>query len=212
MLNGKNILTRNPVSVFDVSYGPLGSPWDTSNPDTGFRVKYSFHSTIEQKKYNYIRWIIIRLIIRINHTLLFKWTEHGKSSSITTDPQQRTKLKQITVNRRLGDNNRVNASNFNATIFKFSEKFDHPFSHVFLFGNMFPESRGFVGICRLPAVSKIHVPFYPYLITEGRRNCSTLWQAQQRNRDSQETCWNFLENLGIVALKLLDLTYSNHQT
>ena len=38
---------------------------------------------------------------------------------------------------------RVKSSNFNATILKFSEKFDHPFSHVFIFCNMFPESRGF---------------------------------------------------------------------
>ena len=29
-------------------------------------------------------------------------------------------------------------------------------------------------LCRLQAVSKIHVPIYPYIISEGRRNCSTL--------------------------------------
>ena len=27
-----------------------------------------------------------------------------------------------------------------------SEKFNHPFSHVFIFGNMFPESHGFVAM------------------------------------------------------------------
>ena len=37
-------------------------------------------------------------------------------------------------------------SNFNAMSFKFSEKFDHPFSHVYIFGNMFPESPDFVAI------------------------------------------------------------------
>ena len=42
--------------------------------------------------------------------------------------------------------NRVNSSNYNATVFKFSKKFDHPFSHVFIFGNMFPESHGFVAM------------------------------------------------------------------
>ena len=42
--------------------------------------------------------------------------------------------------------------------------------------------------CRLQAVSKMHVPIYPYLICELRRNCSTLWPAMQRKRDSQETC------------------------
>ena len=31
--------------------------------------------------------------------------------------------------------------------------------------------------CRLQAVSKIHAPIYPYLIGEGRRNCSTFWPA-----------------------------------
>ena len=31
-------------------------------------------------------------------------------------------------------------------ILKLSEKFDHPFSHVFIFGNMFPESHGFVAV------------------------------------------------------------------
>ena len=40
-----------------------------------------------------------------------------------------------------GDANRVSWSNFNATILKFSEKFDHPLSYVFTFGSMFPESR-----------------------------------------------------------------------
>ena len=29
---------------------------------------------------------------------------------------------------------------------KFSEKFDHPFWHVFIFGNMFPESHGFLAM------------------------------------------------------------------
>ena len=43
-------------------------------------------------------------------------------------------------------------------------------------------------LCRLQAVSKIHVPINPYLISEGRRNCSTLRPAQKQNRDSHETC------------------------
>ena len=42
---------------------------------------------------------------------------------------------------------------------------------------------------RLQAVSKIHLPIYPYLISEGKRNCSTQWPAQQRNRDWQKTCY-----------------------
>ena len=44
-------------------------------------------------------------------------------------------------------------------------------------------------LCRLQAVSKIHVPIYPCLIiSEGRRNCSTFWGAQHWNRGCQETC------------------------
>ena len=37
-------------------------------------------------------------------------------------------------------------SNFNATILKFCKKFDHPFSHVFIYGNMFLENHGFVAM------------------------------------------------------------------
>ena len=68
---------------------------------------------------------------------------HGKSLSITTDPQHRKKIKSID---RFGDQNRVNSSNFNATILKFSEKFDNKFLHVFTLSNMFPESHGFVAM------------------------------------------------------------------
>ena len=41
---------------------------------------------------------------------------------------------------------RINWSNFNAGILKFSEKFDDPFSQFFLFVNMFLESHGFVAM------------------------------------------------------------------
>ena len=29
---------------------------------------------------------------------------------------------------------------------RFEQKFGHPFSHVFIFGNMFPEIHGFVAV------------------------------------------------------------------
>ena len=71
-------------------------------------------------------------------------------------------------------------------------------------------------LCQLQAVSKLYVTIYPYLISEGRWNCSTLWPAQQRNRDSGNmlaninTCengWsNISENLRIVVLILQELT------
>ena len=38
----------------------------------------------------------------------------------------------------------TSSSNLNDMILKFSYKFDHLFSHVFIFGNMFPESHGFL--------------------------------------------------------------------
>ena len=34
----------------------------------------------------------------------------------------------------------------NATTLRFSKKFDHPFSHFFVFCNTFPESHGFVAV------------------------------------------------------------------
>ena len=46
-------------------------------------------------------------------------------------------------------------------------------------------------LCRLQAVSKLHVPIYPCLISEGRWNCSSLWPAQQQNSDSQDTCYQY---------------------
>ena len=45
-----------------------------------------------------------------------------------------------------GDKNKVTSSNFNSTILKISEKFDHLLSHVFIFCNMIPESHGFVAM------------------------------------------------------------------
>ena len=45
---------------------------------------------------------------------------------------------------------------------RFSKKFDHLFSHVFIFGNMFPESHGFVA---MPATrSNIFVALHDIII------------------------------------------------
>ena len=46
----------------------------------------------------------------------------------------------------------MDSSNFDATIPKFPEKFDHKFLHVFIFGNMFSENNGFVA---MPVTSSI---------------------------------------------------------
>ena len=94
---------------------------------------------------------------------------HRNSPSIIINAPQ-PKLKEIDI---FCDNNRVNWSNFNAVTLRFSKKFDHPFSHVSIFGNMFPNSHGFVDM-PVTSRSKIHVPLYTYLISEGRRNCSSM--------------------------------------
>ena len=47
-------------------------------------------------------------------------------------------------------------SNLNAMIPKFSEKFDHPFSHVCIFENIFPEGHGFGA---LPVTSRFIVTY-----------------------------------------------------
>ena len=57
-----------------------------------------------------------------------------------------------------------------------SKKIGHPFSHLLIFGNMFPASDGFVAMPGYKLYQRyiiICVPIYPYLISEGRRNCST---------------------------------------
>ena len=53
------------------------------------------------------------------------------------------KLKKIDW---FGHANWVNSSNFEDTTLRFAEKFDHPFSHVFIFFNMFRESHGFISV------------------------------------------------------------------
>ena len=60
--------------------------------------------------------------IYIFHRLLYKWTKHGKSPSITKDPGHHTKLLHHTKNSKLIDLViRIElTSNFNATILKFS--------------------------------------------------------------------------------------------
>ena len=83
----------------------------------------------------------------------------------------------------------------------------------------FPRVTVSVTYVSMPVTSciKIHIPVNRYLINEGRRNCSTLWPTQQRNRNlwnmfpNRNICengrLNFSENLRIVALKSLELTW-----
>ena len=54
-----------------------------------------------------------------------------------------TSLTDIEENHWFGNANQNNSVNFNATTLKLAEKFDHPFSHLFIFRNIFAQGRGF---------------------------------------------------------------------
>ena len=49
----------------------------------------------------------------------------------------------IEENQWFGQANRINSVNFNATTLKLAEKFDHLFSHLFIFHNTFAQGHGF---------------------------------------------------------------------
>ena len=59
---------------------------------------------------------------------------------------RRTAHNKLKLIDRFGYANWVNSSNFNDTTLRFAEKFDNPFSQVFIFGNMFRESHGFISV------------------------------------------------------------------
>ena len=120
-------------------------------------------------------------------------------------PQHRTKLKQID---RFGDN-----------ILKFSEKFDHPFSHVFIFGNMFPENHGFVAMPVTSCIDDISSNLSLsnwwretklFDLVTGPTTKPWLSGNMLPNINTCENGWlNFLENLRLcIALILLELTRS----
>ena len=97
-------------------------------------------------------------------------------------PQHRTKLKLID---RFGDKNRVISSNFNATILKFLRKFTIYFRICLYLVICFLRVTVSL-LCRIQEMFQF-IPIY--IISVWRRNCSTLWPTQQRNRDSLETCY-----------------------
>ena len=80
------------------------------------------------------------MIVYTKHRLLYKRTMNGKSSSI----KRTTTQCKIKVNNCKLIDVIIRIELTQAMILNFSEKFDHPFSHVFIFANMFPESHGFV--------------------------------------------------------------------
>ena len=79
-------------------------------------------------------------IVSLVHRLFYKLTAHGKSPSITPDPntiQNESKLIDFVMRIEL-------TSNFIATTLRFSEQFDNTFSYIFVFGKMYHESHGVV--------------------------------------------------------------------
>ena len=79
-------------------------------------------------------------------------------------------------------------SNFNAKTLKFSEKFHHPFSHIFIFGNMFPESHGFVV---MQITSCIMDTWFNVSLSNQIRETKLfdLVNGTARNRYDLETCY-----------------------
>ena len=95
--------------------------------------------------------------------------------------------------------NRVNSSNLNATILKFSEKFEHPFSHVFIFGNKFSGSRGFVAMpvtsCVKDTYSNLSLSIKLVKKDEIARPCE--WHSNET-----VTLWKHIENRGFKIARV----------
>ena len=111
-----------------------------------------------------------------NHYIDDAYNVNGLSTDTHLRSQRTSTPYKIKVNNLIhwfGDN-RGNSNNFNATIFKFSEHFDLHLCMIFYLETCFLRVAVSL-LCRLQAVSTMHVPIYPYLISEGRWNCSTSW-------------------------------------
>ena len=103
---------------------------------------------------------------------------------------------------------------------KFSEKFDHPFSHVFFLYLVSCFLSVTVSLqCRLQAVSMMHVTIYPFVIIEERRNRIDLVTGTPTkpylsgnmlpNINTCENGWsNFSENLRIARVNSIRITKS----
>ena len=109
--------------------------------------------------------------------------------------------------------NWVNSSNFNAMT-QILKKFDHTFLPVFIFDNMFPENRSFVmsvTSCIKDSCSNISLSNLwreTKLFDLVHSNETVTLQETWYQIYTCENGWeNFLENLRIVALKLLALTW-----
>ena len=85
------------------------------------------------------------------------------------------------------------------TTLKFSEKFEHPFSHVFIsnFGHTFPESRGFVALA---------VPIIIIKLEQFRLPSLTRYKLKQ-NLQVVSTMVELLTG-GLVRKRVLSMTSS----
>ena len=75
---------------------------------------------------------------------------------------------------------------------------------LYLVSCFLAESHGFVAVPVTSCIKDACPNLYLYLVSEGRRNCLTLWPAQWRA--GQTAFENFSENLRFVALKLFLFT------
>ena len=116
-----------------------------------------FHSIIGCKNffsYDLRQWTLDNTIYSMVEWLTGGLIRKQVLSMTSSRGTPHKKLKQID---RFSHANWVNLSNFNDTTLRFGEKLDHPFSHVFIFGNMFRESHGFISV---PVTSSNNFVFF----------------------------------------------------
>ena len=186
----------------------LGCPSNNNN-----KYKYTYKMKIYvlciRAKKNTYKFIYLQTT---THWLLYKWTEHGKLYSNTKINGLPTPSKIKVSNSKLIDLVIIIMLTRAIWMPRFSNFLRNSIIMLRMF--LYLEAcflRVTVSLlCRLQAVSEMHAPIYPYLISKGRRNCSTLWMAQQRNRDSRETCYQILKKKhekmdGRISQKILVL-------
>ena len=110
--------------------------------------------------------------------------------------------------------NRVSLRNFNVTIFKFSEKFYHPFVQVFIFDNMYIESHGFVAMpvtscikdtCFNLSLSNLGMETKFFDINRHSNETVTLMKHVTKYKNMHKWMIEFLrkfENRNIILLEL----------
>ena len=66
-------------------------------------------------------------------------------------------------------------------ILKFSKKFDHPFLHIFIFGNMFPGSHGFVA---MPVTSCFKDAHSKFIFIKSVKEDKILWLCDEHSNET----------------------------